>query len=108
MSLLIPSSPTWEEGRRLVADKEVVEMVFPKISDERMEELKKIPVERISFDKSLPGYYTFEAKTTLELPEDQIRCLQYRAGYHPAGYGGPFDIKKVENGYQWKCFNTCE
>jgi hypothetical protein len=63
---------------------------------------------RIKADLRPCGVYTFEVKTNQELNKDQIRELQLQAGYHPGGYGGPFDITKTRDGYTFCCWNTCD
>lgn len=41
-----------------------------------------------------------------------IAEAQIQAGYHPAGYGGPWDIAITQHGNvfsaQWSCSNSCE
>jgi hypothetical protein len=43
---------------------------------------------------------------------DQIVEQQIKLGYHPAGYGGPYDIKQEQRGDKviitWKCSDNCD
>ena len=53
----------------------------------------------------ISGRINFQAIGT----HDREGCalMQAEAGYHPAGYGGPWDVKTIETAYgtatEWNC-----
>jgi len=58
-------------------------------------------------------YIFFEVKSPEELDYAHITDLQIEAGYHPAGYGGPIDVKEIrmvegERIYRWKCYGNAD
>ena len=55
----------------------------------------------------------FEAVSPKELNGTLIQQLQLNLGYHPAGYGGPWNVScnKLEDGsfrYTWNCSASCD
>ena len=54
----------------------------------------------------------FRADFDASPDKSDIAEAQIQAGYHPAGYGGPWDIKIEQHGNvysaQWSCSNSCE
>lgn len=37
-----------------------------------------------------------------------LKSVMESHGYHPAGYGGPFEIKETEYGYTFKCSGSSD
>ena len=64
--------------------------------------------ERTKVDLRSCGSVYFKVETDQELSKTQLAELQLKAGYHPGGYGGPYNIGKTPEGYTWECFNSCD
>jgi len=54
----------------------------------------------------------FEAESDDKLEGDTVALIQTKLGYHPAGYGGPSNIKgeRTTDRYitSWYCYASCD
>lgn len=64
------------------------------------------------YGSGIAGRVLFEGVSDREPTEDEIQQAQIEAGYHPAGYGGPwyvcFEEEKGEWKVRWTCAGSCD
>lgn len=59
------------------------------------------------------SYVHFKVSANRELSFEEVRDLQIKAGYHPAGYSGPWDIRRETEPdgtitHHWACAASCD
>lgn len=56
--------------------------------------------------------YHFTVLSYVAITDEEVKDLQLKAGFHPAGYGGPWQIDRVVrnkiNVTSWHCAGSCD
>jgi hypothetical protein len=115
----MPEDKTYEnavkEIVRYVREETAKELVASMSNDPTltttMERFKKIFVE-VKGPNRIDHLYHFVATFKEEPNNQDVAIAQNKAGYHPAGYGGPYIGKTVQDNGKWivtfHCHDNCD